>query len=781
MYRVNENDRQKAHELIQSLYGNKKKDVSSTGKTRGAKRTEYLHKSGITVSSWKIKEGDYKKSHVLTMARGLFTRKAEDERYEIVIRGYNKFFNVGEMKTWKDLMSHTESPYELTVKENGCVIFIGGLPGGHLIVTSKHSTGERQGVISHAVKGTEWVERHLASTKKSPNDLANFLYKNKLTAVAELCDDSFEEHVLPYPSEISGLYLHGMNYNVIDLKTWPSEKVQEFAREWGFIPTQYIMKKSIDEVKEFTDKIGKNGHYDGRAVEGFVIRTKDRSTGECFFFKVKYDEPYFMYREWREVTKTILNKKKPKSKYALTQKYINWVTEKLRTEPGLFEGYKMNHGIIKIREMFLNDQKMPGETLISTKVDKEFKKTLIITIASIGCGKTSLSLALSKLFGFEHTQKDDMTSRVDFYKNIGDLLETHYVVIADWDNLTLKLRKTLIEAVKSRHQNLFIVGLYWYHDINNLEEVYKITSKRVFERGEHHQSCIPDIPEYERLMWSFLRSFEPLDSNHGIDGQFNLVIELKIANDLKDNLKIAIEQLKTILEMREPSKEEIVKAIEEATHYEPTVHKIIEKRSPEKSNRYKDTLPSPDPYKNNPTPSLSPKKTNKPRNKPPVYYGVKLVNFDMENFLADFFRENPNVDSGTFHKLQQNNRIKIDGHVTLIHRNLLKNNPSEEIKEMWEQCKNLSDLKTQVKLYIDKLIFDGEKMALVVKGIEPFIKSINEIPHITVGTIDSSVKPIGANTMCESALRDKSSHKDIKVIEFISELEIDGIVNAFYS
>ncbi|CAJ0766602.1 16683_t:CDS:1, partial [Entrophospora sp. SA101] len=147
----------------------------------------------------------------------------------------------------------------------------------------------------------------------------------------------------------------------------------------------------------------------------------------------------------------------------------------------------------------------------------------------------------------------------------------------------------------------------------------------------------------------------------------------------------------------------------------------------------------------------------------------------MENFLADFFRENPNVDSGTFHKLRQNNRIKIDGHVTLIHRNLLKNNPSEEIKEMWEQCKNLCDLKTQVKLYIDKLIFDGEKMALVVKGIEPFIKSINEIPHITVGTIDSSVKPVGANTMCESALRDKSSHKDIKVIEFISELEIDGI------
>ncbi|CAJ0908912.1 10952_t:CDS:2, partial [Entrophospora sp. SA101] len=321
----------------------------------------------------------------------LFTRKTEEEKYEIVIRGYNKFFNIDETEDtkWENIESNTESPYELTIKENGCIIFIGGLPGGHLLITSKHSLGIKQGGVSlHAIKGKEWVEKHLAKAGKSQTDLATFLYENKLTAVAELCDDSFEEHILPYPPEM----------------------INEFAKEWGFIPTHYIMKKNVEEIKEFTNEIGKDGHYDGRAIEGFVVRTKYKSTGECFFFKVKYEEPYLMYRELREVTKAIINGKPPRFKYKLTQEYNVWVKEKLKTEPDIFKGYLKNQGIFRIREMFLNDLKLTGDALNSDKlakldndqINKELKKTLIITVASIGCGKTSLSTALTKLFGFGH-------------------------------------------------------------------------------------------------------------------------------------------------------------------------------------------------------------------------------------------------------------------------------------------------------------------------------------------------------------------------------------------
>ena len=83
------------------------------------------------------------------------------------------------------------------------------------------------------------------------------------------------------------------------------------------------MLKTIPEVKEFTEEIGKSGQWRGQALEGFVVRThvseppskpgKDASAspyapGSSFFFKVKFDEPYMMYRDWREVTKILLSK-----------------------------------------------------------------------------------------------------------------------------------------------------------------------------------------------------------------------------------------------------------------------------------------------------------------------------------------------------------------------------------------------------------------------------------------------------------------------------------------
>ena len=87
-------------------------------------------------------------------------------------------------------MEKTIPPYELTVKENGCIIFIGGLPNGEILVTSKHSLGNRIDVtVSHAEKGHEWLDKHLQKAHKKKEDLARFLYENKLTAVAEVRDN----------------------------------------------------------------------------------------------------------------------------------------------------------------------------------------------------------------------------------------------------------------------------------------------------------------------------------------------------------------------------------------------------------------------------------------------------------------------------------------------------------------------------------------------------------------------------------------------------------------
>jgi tRNA ligase len=62
------------------------------------------------------------------------------------------------------------------------------------------------------------------------------------------------------------------------------------------------------------------------------------------------------------------------------------------------------------------------------------KKTILVPCAVPGCGKTLVGLALAKLYGFGHTQSDDVTAKRSaptFLKNIEKLLKTNDVVYAD--------------------------------------------------------------------------------------------------------------------------------------------------------------------------------------------------------------------------------------------------------------------------------------------------------------------------------------------------------------
>src|SRR5207253_1644363 len=90
---------------------------------------------------------------------------------------------------------------------------------------------------------------------------------------------------------------------------------------------------------------------------------RTRKGRQTFFFKVKYDDPYLMYREWREVTKAILAKKKPRMNYSLTKHYVDWVKEKYKSEPELFKDYNKGQGIIRVRELFLEYWRNKGEPL----------------------------------------------------------------------------------------------------------------------------------------------------------------------------------------------------------------------------------------------------------------------------------------------------------------------------------------------------------------------------------------------------------------------------------
>ena len=102
-------DPQEINSLIHSL-------DALTGRGRGkasvsVKKHTFDLPGGGTVDSWRMQDWDYKKEHLPTYARGLFTRRnARSGNYEIVARGYDKFFNHGEVQ--KDGMAQRSEEHE---------------------------------------------------------------------------------------------------------------------------------------------------------------------------------------------------------------------------------------------------------------------------------------------------------------------------------------------------------------------------------------------------------------------------------------------------------------------------------------------------------------------------------------------------------------------------------------------------------------------------------------------------------------------------------------------
>lgn len=87
--------------------------TEGSGKRRKMRRVAYqFAPTDDTIHSYSVPFEDvYKKDGVLpSKARGLFIRRVKDDGVEIVVRGYDKFFNIGETKRtqWDTLTEATK-------------------------------------------------------------------------------------------------------------------------------------------------------------------------------------------------------------------------------------------------------------------------------------------------------------------------------------------------------------------------------------------------------------------------------------------------------------------------------------------------------------------------------------------------------------------------------------------------------------------------------------------------------------------------------------------------
>ncbi|GBE89261.1 RNA ligase-domain-containing protein [Sparassis latifolia] len=757
--------------------------------------------SSIGIRSWKMNEFKYYDvpSPFPTLARGVFTQELKhpsgDVKYRIVARGYDKFFNIGEVPwtTWSSLEAQTTAPYVLTLKSNGCIIFIAALTPSKLLVTSKHSLGPSASASgeSHAQVGERWLRKHLAEAGKTEEQLASTLWGNNWTAVAELCDDSFEEHVLPYSKDKTGLHLHGLNECTKQFKTMLQDTVDTFAKEWGFIQTPSTVLKSIPEVKEFTEAVGKSGSWRGEALEGFVVRThvvapKDRASakpspyapGSSFFFKVKFDEPYMMYRDWREVTKILLSKgpsqgNLPKSKLRRpeTVVYVKWVIDEIKRDRSQFSQYLKGKGIIATRDRFLKWMEgkegkeavsvVSEEKVTIVQEGEKFGKTVIVPVAIPGVGKTSVAVALAHLFGFAHTQSDDVHVKKAapvFVKNVVKLLQTHDVVIADRNNHLKQHRQALRDAVRDFNPPVRLMALNWSFD-QPPSTIHRICGDRVLARGANHQTLRGDAltKSHEDVIWQFLRQAEELQ-----DSEVDVSVEMDLEETLEEAIKRAVDACVRILGVPMPDQEKLGEALAVARGYAP------------KTKR--------------------PESEQEKKKKTPRYYGI-LAEVDLEDVLRKKLAEQgiPTKAQEFWDRLVTDKRVAQRPHVTIVHSNSL---PVET--PLWERCGEL-DVMASPPLFsfrLGHLVWNDRVMAATVvdmavcqdeqgtdqKGLD-FVQhlpaDLKKVLHITVGTGTSSILPVEARGLVEMWRQGEHS-AEIGAVE-LKDVWVNGRVKGLMS
>ncbi|KAF2089072.1 tRNA ligase [Saccharata proteae CBS 121410] len=794
-------------QLVQTLHAHVKAGKGNGGFS--VKKATFTLPSGRAVDSWRMQDWDYKKPNLPTYARGLFTYKNKNGQDEIAVRGYDKFFNHGEVKKteWRNVEKNTIGPYELSVKENGCIIFISGLDDGTLLVCSKHSTGGRSDKdMSHAEAGEKWVEKHLATVGKTKEDLARTLRQMNATAVAELCDDTFEEHVLAYNPETSGLYLHGINLNLPEFATYPGHLIDQFAADWGFKKTMYVMEDDIKKVKSFLDGVAETGAYAGRETEGFVIRCQARDSEnapyEDWFFKYKFEEPYLMYRQWRECTKAVIAGRPPKYKKhkAVTEEYLAYARHRFSKEPKLMAAYNQNHGIISLRDDFLRERGLKGSDIIRQEIEAGqhqdsrdvSRDVVLVPVATIGCGKTTVALGLVKLFGWGHVQNDNISvpkgKPMKFAEMCCETLAQKGVVIADRNNHQRREREQLIRDMSRINPHARFVALHYVHDRANHDQIRKAMQERVLSRGDNHQTIQAGTKgsnEVISIMDGFLARFQPVNAESPPDDGFDHVIDLDVTSSSRENIETVVAQLNAEypkLFGAMPTGQNLDDAIEAALNdYRPEIKHEIKGFGNQKGNQK-------GAKKNGASPAA-------PKPKKMEYFCVKIPSGTIGKELGDLFNQADSETQHFYRQLQSNRRVQDQFHVTLIHRTAQKDHAdywnrlnelhNSAFEKAWA-AKTTNEVPEpdlgSCKVQLERVVWDNRVMCIVVRllndaNAEHAFETTNKMAHITVGTASQDIKPKESNDLLTKWLQVGSGPETgIKEAMFKGAVVIEGQV-----
>jgi predicted phosphodiesterase len=227
---------------------------------------------------------DKKWNSLTTKARGLFFNI---KNYEIVARGYEKFFNIGEMEftEFENLKKNLVYPLRVYEKENGFLGIMGfNTERNQTIFCSKSSTNNDFSNM--------FEEIYMSRYKEVLSELRNLMATYNLSFVFEVIEPKKDPHIVEY--DLPQIVLLDGIKRQIEFEKMNYEFLQKINTDLN-IPIKKLHTQIFDEhdfEKFYTQNISKP--ITNPDIEGFVIE-------DSIGFHVKLKLPYYSF--WKSVRK----------------------------------------------------------------------------------------------------------------------------------------------------------------------------------------------------------------------------------------------------------------------------------------------------------------------------------------------------------------------------------------------------------------------------------------------------------------------------------------------
>lgn len=216
-------------------------------------------------------------------ARGLFFDR---DTGEVVSRGYDKFFNIGEREeTRMDSLATTlKFPVSVFVKENGYLGNLGFDSSNKQLVFASKSTPDSD----FAAWFREIFEAKTTVVERE--EIRRFMRDFECSMVFEVIDPVRDPHMIEYAEP--KVVLLDVFHRSISGNKLPYEDLKRVGASLGLEVKQRAMTfRSFDQMKGFMDKKegDLNWRFEGRDIEGFVFedaagfQTKDKVTNYSFW------------------------------------------------------------------------------------------------------------------------------------------------------------------------------------------------------------------------------------------------------------------------------------------------------------------------------------------------------------------------------------------------------------------------------------------------------------------------------------------------------------------